>query len=106
MEIMTHNGPIHVKCGLLSEVFASSMEAKPYDNFKNFHHGIELWIYLEEIGNKNLYTPVATDNSSAAWAANRKEKLKLSQSIDMQFYLIWDKKFYFNILYEIGQKYF
>ena len=57
-----HNAAAHVECQLMKHVVASATEAERGALFNNPQLAVPIKIILEELGHKQLTTPLITDN--------------------------------------------
>ena len=71
---------------------ASAAEANLGSLLLNFQEAVPIRITLEEIGHSQSSTPVQVDNSTALGIATGTIKQRMSRSVDMRFYWIWDRK--------------
>ena len=85
------NGTIFIMCGILKFTVASAAEAELAALFVNAKEGKIIRMTLEEMGHKQLSTPMHCDNITATGIANDTVKKQRSRSMEMRFFWITDQ---------------
>mmetsp|Transcript_36858 Transcript_36858/g.52087 ORF Transcript_36858/g.52087 Transcript_36858/m.52087 type:complete len:101 (+) Transcript_36858:170-472(+) len=86
-----HNRAISITSKIMREVLSSAAEAELTGLFHNGKDTCPMKIALEEVGHKQLATPIITDDSTAMGIANDEVKQKRFKAIDMRFHWIRDR---------------
>ena len=99
------NGSVHTVSNLLKNIVTSAAEAEYGGLFVNARIGIPMRIALNEMGHKQLATPIITDNSTALGIANDTIKQRHSKAMNMRFHYIRDqvKEKNFTVTWQPGE---
>jgi hypothetical protein len=85
------NGAVLIVSKALKHVMSSAAETEIGAVFINAKEGAVLRTTLEELGHKQLPTPMETDNTTATGYINGTIKQKRTKAMDMRFYWIKDR---------------
>jgi hypothetical protein len=98
------NGAILIISKVLKHIMSSAAEAEIGAVFINAKEGSVLMTTLEELGHKQLPTPMDTDNTTATGYINGTIKQKRTKAMDIRFYWIKDrvKQGQFNVYWGPG----
>ena len=86
------NGALHIVVKIIKQFVLSAAEAELGRLFINAKTAVPIRTTLEELGHKQLPSPIRTDNSTACRVVNNDVQPKATKIMDMHFYWLKDRK--------------
>jgi hypothetical protein len=90
--IPPNNGAAPNIVHIIKNVMSLATEAKLAGLFIMVHEAVYILIILDELGHKQLPTPLQTDNAIADTVINGKVQSKRTKAMDMRFHRLQDRK--------------
>ena len=90
-DIPPNNGAVLNIAHIIKHVMSSATKAELAALYISAHEAVYIRIILDEMGHKQLPTPMQTDNSMAEGVINSKIQPKRTKAMDMRFHWLRDR---------------